>query len=183
MSGTHAPLLWRAATFGAVYLCLWWTTGLWMPLAVVSGKSMEPTYSEGDLLIMERVDGPLEESDVVVFITDRTARRVVHRVVAVAEDGRGILTKGDNNWVDDYAGGMYSEGEPLLLPEQIESKVRWHVPAAGWPALVVQRNTALRYGMWGALAVWAAVDALGAASRRWRRWIDLSIAPDFGAVF
>jgi signal peptidase len=96
---------WRtAASVAAWVLCaalvavLWPASlGGWSSATVVSGQSMEPALSSGDVVIGWRA-GAYDVGDVIVYeVPDGDpgeGRKVVHRVVAV--DGGRYLTEGDN---------------------------------------------------------------------------------------
>ncbi len=64
-------------------------------LTIVSGKSMEPTYYTGDLVVSRC--GPVEVGDVIVYNPPgEGGARVIHRIVdGNAEDG--WVVQGDNN--------------------------------------------------------------------------------------
>lgn len=64
-------------------------------LTIVSGRSMEPTYYTGDLVVSRC--GPVEVGDVIVYNPpDVGGARVIHRIVdGNAEDG--WVVQGDNN--------------------------------------------------------------------------------------
>ncbi len=64
-------------------------------LTIVSGRSMEPTYYTGDLVVSRC--GPVDVGDVIVYNPpDVGGARVIHRIVdGNAEDG--WLVQGDNN--------------------------------------------------------------------------------------
>jgi signal peptidase len=47
-----------------------------------------------------------------------------------------ILTKGDNNAIDDRF--MYLPGRPFALREEVIGLVRGYVPKLGWASLVLQ---------------------------------------------
>ncbi|MEM1927170.1 MAG: signal peptidase I [Acidilobaceae archaeon] len=79
-------------------------------LAVVSGRSMEPTLHTGDVVIYVKKDpAELKEGDVVIFVSNRGL--VIHRVVEKYEVGSRIcfIIQGDNNPVPDI-------GDPQLCP-------------------------------------------------------------------
>jgi signal peptidase I len=111
----------------------------------ISGKSMEPTFEEGDLVAV-RTDvtasqlsaGTYPSGDIIVFHRPKTEAAaqdvlVMRRVVAIIEGGSGLLyfrTKGDGNptddsWPSDYRGEDYSwngmVSEQLLMGEVISS--------------------------------------------------------------
>ena len=74
------------------------------PVVVVLSGSMEPAFQRGDILFLNNSAEKVFVGDVVVFkIKDRDIP-IVHRILKVHEkpDGRvELLTKGDNNRVDD----------------------------------------------------------------------------------
>jgi len=75
------------------------------PLAVVEGTSMNPTYLDGDLLVLRGVAPETIAIDTVIVFHSPYERDkfIVHRVKQiVATDGQiGFITKGDNNWTVD----------------------------------------------------------------------------------
>lgn len=56
-------------------------------------------------------------------------------------DSQLILTKGDNNPVDDTT--MYSEGQAYLRRDEIIGFVRGYVPFLGWIVIILQDTTKL----------------------------------------
>jgi signal peptidase len=50
-----------------------------------------------------------------------------------------ILTKGDNNPVDDAM--LYLEGQEYIYRKQIAGFVRGYVPLVGWPLLLMHNPT------------------------------------------
>jgi len=77
------------------------------PLVVVEGQSMEPTYYDGNLLVVKGVNDKysIKPPDIIVFHepTNRD-RLIVHRVIQqVVNDGYvEFVTKGDHNPISDY---------------------------------------------------------------------------------
>jgi len=83
-----------AALGGLVILFLGLRLGLPVALLVVGGRSMEPTYRPGDLLVAVRAGpGDVEPGDVVVWCRPGGGC-TVHRLVSV--NGSYIVTWGDN---------------------------------------------------------------------------------------
>ena len=76
---------------------------------VVLSDSMKPTFSSGDVVVIDDVDpASVERGDVITYRDPRVAadgpdRYVTHRVVAVnrTDDGPGFETKGDANGAQD----------------------------------------------------------------------------------
>ena len=77
-----------------------------MPMSVQS-DSMSPTFKQGDLIFVKRVNDlyTLKEQDVITFYTIIEGVRVLntHRIVTINDpDGsRNFTTRGDNNPLDD----------------------------------------------------------------------------------
>lgn len=83
------------------------------PIVLVMGNSMETTFYEGNLLLVQGVADKdrIQVDEIIVFNNPAPTPpdRIVHRVVA-KEDRNGVLyftTKGDNNLIED----------PRLVPE------------------------------------------------------------------
>lgn len=77
--------------------------GGWSSLTVVSGTSMEPELSAGDIVVSWR-SGSYDVGDVIVYEVPRgqpgEGHQVIHRVTAV---GDHLVTKGDNKrYVDPW---------------------------------------------------------------------------------
>ena len=96
---------------------------------------MEPGMFRGDILILRKFD-TVENGDMIVYKLPHDPIPIVHRVVSLQEventDKKTkaqkpkklqILTKGDNNNVDDR--GLYPKGKPYID----ESMVVGHVYA------------------------------------------------------
>ncbi len=81
---------------------LWMLWPAWLgggtSLIVVSGVSMEPTYHDGDVLIVH--DMHAEPGDVIAFRVPGREGQIVHRVVERRSDGR-LLVQGDNRETPD----------------------------------------------------------------------------------
>jgi signal peptidase I len=126
---------------------------------VVQGESMEPTYEDGDLVLV-REEAEYEHGDVIAFRADDAGgragddgpSRVIHRIVGDAGDG-AFRTQGDNrDRVDPW--------EPV--PEDVIGRAILHVPMAGSAArFLVQPATFAALG--GAAVV------VGGERRRRRR--------------
>ena len=72
-------------------------------LHVVS-PSMEPTYSEGDLLYVKTVDpDSVKVGDPITFVLNEDLVVATHRVVAIDSENRQFTTKGDANETEDAA--------------------------------------------------------------------------------
>ena len=70
----------------------------------VVSPSMEPTYSEGDLLYVKAVDvTTIEAGDPITFVLNEDLVVATHRVVAIDSENRQFITKGDANETEDAA--------------------------------------------------------------------------------
>ena len=81
---------------------------------------MEPAFQRGDILFLNNQENPIRIGEIVVFkIKDRDIP-IVHRVLKVHENQDGeveLLTKGDNNRIDDRS--LYAPGQLWLKREDI----------------------------------------------------------------
>jgi signal peptidase I len=112
---------------------------------VVQGASMEPTYSDGDLVLMREAPR-YEHGDVIAFRAGGTfddPARIIHRIVGDAGDGR-FVTQGDNHERTD----PWQPG-----PDEIIGRADLRVPAGGDVAKTLTRPVVLA-GL-GAAAVFA----------------------------
>jgi signal peptidase len=67
-------------------------------LVVVSGPSMQPTFHDGDVLVIrKRTPAP---GDVIVFTVPERNGQIVHRVIERREDGT-MIVQGDNRSTPD----------------------------------------------------------------------------------
>lgn len=71
--------------------------GTGMPVVAVESNSMVPTFSRGDMLILQGLPGDeIRIDDIVVFIPPEKNIPIVHRIIGINEDGT-FQTKGDAN--------------------------------------------------------------------------------------
>lgn len=95
------------------------------PVVVVLSGSMEPAFHRGDILFLHMGYSAFRAGDIVVFkVADRDIP-IVHRVIKVHEKPSGvvdILTKGDNNSVDDR--GLYAAGQSWINKEHIIGRAK-----------------------------------------------------------
>jgi signal peptidase len=91
-------------------------------IAVVSGSSMEPILSTGDVVFIQPVKSPSEirVGDVIVY-RSQAGRYIIHRVINMINVGGKVylITKGDNNPVPD----IFGPGYPGVPFESIVGKV------------------------------------------------------------
>lgn len=91
------------------------------PMIVLSG-SMEPTFSEGSLIYMQKAEfDELEVGDIVVYGKDQV---ISHRVIEKRNQTKSLMTRGDAN--------AFADAE--VAEEMVLGKVweRLHIPYAGY---------------------------------------------------
>lgn len=73
------------------------------PIVVVLSGSMEPAFQRGDILFMWNRNKKLNIGDVVVYDAKHKTIPIVHRILRTHSSANKqlLLTKGDNNPVDD----------------------------------------------------------------------------------
>lgn len=121
---------------------------------VVVGSSMEPTYDDGDLVLVRR-EQHYDRGDVIAFraggrFDDPT--RIIHRIVG-HDPGRGFITQGDNR---DRTDPWFPQNDDII------GRATLHLPMAGSVAGVITRPQFFA-AMGGAAVV------LGGTKRRHRR--------------
>ncbi|KAL8447952.1 hypothetical protein Emag_004150 [Eimeria magna] len=95
-----ALMLWKVLVLAA---------GSPSPVVVVLSGSMLPAFSRGDILFLLDQGPNTAVGDIVVFKVEGREIPIVHRVLSVHTNHQGesmLLTKGDNNSVDDR--GLYA---------------------------------------------------------------------------
>ncbi|KAF1996267.1 putative signal peptidase I [Amniculicola lignicola CBS 123094] len=112
------------------------------PVFVVSSESMEPAFYRGDIILLWNRQQEIQVGDIPVVWFSGRPLPMVHRAVEVHQivsdsgysSGRQlILTKGDNNEVDDRV--MYPLGREFVFREVI-GLVRGYIPYLGWLSLL-----------------------------------------------
>ncbi|KAK4201920.1 putative signal peptidase complex catalytic subunit SEC11C [Triangularia verruculosa] len=128
-------MIWKAA-------CL--LSGTPYPLVVVITNSMAPAFDPGDILIVHRHPahgGGVMVGDLPVILNPERPYPFIHRVVGVFYDDNEevlLLTKGDNNEVNDSVGMIYPYGQGYLSQCDIVGFVRGYVPLLGWVVIFLQ---------------------------------------------
>ncbi|MEM5812385.1 MAG: signal peptidase I [Candidatus Aenigmatarchaeota archaeon] len=96
-----------------------------MPVVAVESNSMVPTFSKGDILVLQGVPAEkLKVGDIIVFSPSPEQTPVVHRIVEINPDGT-FQTKGDNN-----PGQL--PFEKRIEASQIHGKTILIIPYLGW---------------------------------------------------
>ncbi|MEM5871806.1 MAG: signal peptidase I, partial [Candidatus Aenigmatarchaeota archaeon] len=101
-----------------------------MPVVAVESNSMVPTFSQGDILVVQGVKSNeeykdfLKVGDIIVFSVEGRSVPIVHRIIEINPDWT-YQTKGDAN------SGQH-QFEKSIKPEQIHGKVIMIIPYLGW---------------------------------------------------
>ncbi|PKY09209.1 putative signal peptidase I [Aspergillus campestris IBT 28561] len=114
-------------------------TGSTHPIIVVISESMSPTFNRGDILFLWNRQPWIQVGEIPVCWFKGLPLPMVHRAVrtVVLDTMRqGIMTKGDNNVVDDTL--LYPAGKEFLGREEIIGVVKGSVPWLGWVAILLQ---------------------------------------------
>ncbi|EIT80580.1 hypothetical protein AFCA_004908 [Aspergillus flavus] len=139
-------------------------TGTAYPLMVVSSGSMEPAFYRGDLIFLWNRQQRIHTGDIPVVWFDGCPLPMVHRAIQVSQQEVGgvslskqlILTKGDNNAVDDTT--LYPEGQEFVYRENVVGLVRGYVPYVGWISLWLKESPLFLYIIMTVLVVLGVVS-------------------------
>jgi signal peptidase I len=121
------------ATYASLY-GLRFVLGTEYPVVVVEGISMQPTYYEGDLLLLRGIPKiDIKIGDVVVYRRSTSSLLIVHRVVAERwrNDELYFTTKGDNNLSNPFP-------DAEIQASYVIGVVSFHVPKLGSAVLALQ---------------------------------------------
>lgn len=133
------------------------------PVVVVLSGSMEPAFQRGDILFLNNARHEVFVGDVVVFkIKDRDIP-IVHRILKVHEDAQTgeveLLTKGDNNRVDDR--GLYAPGQLWLKREDILGKAVGTLRYVGMVTIALNDYPVLKYVLVGMMGLFVLTNKEG----------------------
>jgi len=133
------------------------------PVVVVLSGSMEPAFQRGDILFLNNSPDPVGVGDVVVFkIKDRDIP-IVHRILKKHENALTgepeLLTKGDNNRVDDR--GLYAPGQLWLQREDILGKAVGTLRYVGMVTIALNDYPVLKYVLVGMMGLFVLTNKEG----------------------
>ena len=135
------------------------------PVVVVLSGSMEPAFQRGDILFLNNSAEKVAVGDVVVFkIKDRDIP-IVHRILKVhqpdedSDDKVELLTKGDNNRVDDR--GLYAPGQLWLQREDILGKAVGTLRYVGMVTIALNDYPVLKYVLVGMMGLFVLTSKEG----------------------
>ncbi|TPX69654.1 hypothetical protein SpCBS45565_g02304 [Spizellomyces sp. 'palustris'] len=108
------------------------------PIVVVLSESMEPAFARGDLLFLTQPSTPITIGDICVFKLRGKPVPIVHRVIELhttTNNTQYLLTKGDNNQVDDR--GLYNPGQMWIKKEDVVGRVKGFLPYVGMVTILL----------------------------------------------
>lgn len=127
------------------------------PIVVVLSGSMEPGFQKGDILFLHMSKAPIRSGEIVVFHVEGKDIPIVHRVIKVHEhhDTKAVdvLTKGDDNDVDDDEGGIYADDQQWLQQQDVAGRIVGFLPYVGWVTIIMSENPIIKYILIGALGL------------------------------
>merc|ERR1712130_99386 len=133
------------------------------PIVVVLTGSMEPSFYKGDLLFLWKNEvRPVQSGDIVVYNIHgrQPAIPIVHRVMNAHTDRQTgeqvILTKGDNNSVDDR--GLYNRGQLWIVPDDILGRVVGFLPYIGYVTILMNEYEWAKYALIGGLFIFVLIS-------------------------
>ena len=124
------------------------------PVVVVLSGSMEPSFYRGDILFLHMGHAPFRAGDVCVFKIGGRAIPIVHRIIKVHEKESGVvdlLTKGDNNAVDDR--GLYATRNSWIHKEDVIGRAKGYLPYLGMVTIIMNDYPALKYLLVGTMGL------------------------------
>ena len=132
------------------------------PVVVVLSGSMEPAFHRGDILFLHMGFTPFRAGDIVVFkVADRDIP-IVHRVMKVHEKPNGdvdLLTKGDNNRVDDR--GLYAPGQLWLQRQDVLGRAIGTLRYVGMVTIILNDYPMLKYVLVGVMGLFVLTNKEG----------------------
>ncbi len=110
-----------------------------MLIRIFDSESMEPAFQRGDLLFLTFNEDPIRVGDICVFRIKGKDIPIVHRVIELHDDSNSgeqyILTKGDNNHVDDR--GLYNPGQMWIHRGDVIGRVKGFLPHIGMVTIML----------------------------------------------
>lgn len=132
-------------------------TGSECPVVVVLSGSMEPAFYRGDIVFLDLdTSSPMHVGEVIVYSLEGRDIPIVHRIIEVHENSTAaddfrILTKGDNNRVDDR--GLYNRGQLWLRPKEVMGRGKAFLPYVGMFTIWLNENPMFKYLVLGSMAL------------------------------
>mmetsp|Transcript_1497 Transcript_1497/g.1963 ORF Transcript_1497/g.1963 Transcript_1497/m.1963 type:complete len:183 (-) Transcript_1497:68-616(-) len=124
------------------------------PVVVVLSGSMEPAFRRGDILFLWLGSRPLNVGEIVVFKVKGREIPIVHRLSEIHKNDvvdANILTKGDNNPVDDR--GLYNPGELWIDTADVMGRANGFLPYVGQITIQLTDYPILKYLLVGLMGL------------------------------
>mmetsp|Transcript_44253 Transcript_44253/g.127958 ORF Transcript_44253/g.127958 Transcript_44253/m.127958 type:complete len:182 (+) Transcript_44253:241-786(+) len=122
------------------------------PVVVVLSGSMEPGFHRGDILFLKLSEEPFRPGDVVVFQIVGRDIPIVHRSMNTHHKADGtvsMLTKGDNNQVDDR--GLYAHRQLFISRKEVMGTAEAFLPYVGMITIWLNDYPWLKYLLIGSM--------------------------------
>ncbi|CAD7958508.1 unnamed protein product [Amoebophrya sp. A25] len=152
-----ALMLWRGLSL---------STGSESPVVVVLSGSMEPGFYRGDILFLNMWrEERFVPGDVIVFQVEGRGIPIVHRIVNAHKSWDkefAILTKGDNNQVDDR--GLYNSKQNFISKNEVMGRAFGFLPYVGMITILLNDYPWLKYIMIGSMGFFVMI---GRESKGW----------------
>ncbi|OEH77228.1 signal peptidase complex catalytic subunit SEC11C [Cyclospora cayetanensis] len=142
-----ALMLWKVLVLAA---------GSPSPVVVVLSGSMLPAFSRGDILFLLDRGQSTAVGDIVVFKVEGREIPIVHRVISLHTNASGesnMLTKGDNNSVDDR--GLYANKDLWLKDSSIMGTTVVYLPYVGQVTIVLNDYPVVKWAVIGGMVILA----------------------------
>ncbi|KAL8438042.1 hypothetical protein ACSSS7_000501 [Eimeria intestinalis] len=142
-----ALMLWKVLVLAA---------GSPSPVVVVLSGSMLPAFSRGDILFLLDQGPNTAVGDIVVFKVEGREIPIVHRVLSLHTNHQGesmLLTKGDNNSVDDR--GLYANKELWLKDTSVMGTTVVYLPYVGQVTIVLNDYPVVKWTVIGGMVILA----------------------------
>lgn len=128
-------------------------------MCAVPTGSMEPNIPTWSLCLVN-VRTPyekIEEGDVVVYVRKSDGLRIIHRVIAITDEG--MVTKGDANSIDDGVS---------VTPDNLFGRYLFHIPKLGRLPMLIRTpaGIAVVAALAVGLLVWSVADDAKALKRK-----------------
>ena len=107
----------------------------------------------GDVLFLSKAT-EIQNGDIIVYEIEGEGIPIVHRVITKQFNDAGemqLLTKGDNNPVDDR--GLYKSRMPYITNEMVVGKVLGIMPYAGYLTILLNDYPMLKFIVLGGMLV------------------------------
>ena len=126
------------------------------PVVVVLTASMEPAFYRGDILYVQNRKQQILPGDIPVFQIKSETIPIVHRLIIrqdIKYDERKfyLLTKGDNNPLDDRA--LYPNRQVWIHQQDLLGFIEAYCPYVGYVTILMNDYPLLKFALLGVLGL------------------------------